>query len=316
MQNRREFMWKTSAGIIGAGVARDIVRPVNRAYGADDKVTVAVVTSELAVDNRGVVNEQKAAAMLDRALLTVTGKMNAREAWTALGVTKDDVVGIKVNCNGAGYPLYAHTELVYELCRSLGEVVRPNNIIIYERYTRELSRAGYTVNTGTEGIRCFGTEDGGGFDNSQEITKIVADTCTKLINVPTLKAFGKPYAASLCLKNHIGSLPPAFMPRCHTKTEYITQVNSQPAIKDKTVFALCDGLRGNYERGVPWFWKGIIAGTDPVAVEYTALQIISDKLEVEDKPRLVIPSYVTMADTKYGLGTADPYKMDVKRMTV
>ena len=167
-----------------------------------------------------------------------------------------------------------------------------------------------------KGVRCFGTEDGGGFDNSQEITKIVTDACTKLINVPTLKAFGKPYAASLCLKNHIGSLPPSFMPRCHTHIEYITQVNAQPAIKDKTVLALCDGLRGNYERGVPWFWKGIIAGTDPVAVEYTALQIIGDKLKAEGKPSLAVPSYVTMADTKYGLGTADPDRMDVKRMSV
>ena len=96
----------------------------NRVFAADDKVTVAVVTSEQAVGSRGVVNEQKAAAMIDRALLTVTGKMNDREAWTALGVTKDDVVGIKVNCNGAGYPLYAHTELVYALLQKPLEVVR------------------------------------------------------------------------------------------------------------------------------------------------------------------------------------------------
>ncbi len=250
--------------------------------------------------------------MVEKALCSITGKTGPEEIWSSLGITKDDVVAIKVNCGGAAFPLYAHPDLVYALCDHLSNVVRPNNIIIYERNTFEMTRAGFEANKGDTGYRCFGTTDGAGYHPKERLTRIVTDLCTKLSNVPTLKAFGRRYVGSLCLKNHIGSLIPSDMPLCHKNQEFITAVSARPSIRNKTVLAMCDGLRGNYKRGVPWFWHGIIMGRDPIAVEYTAIQAINEKLAAENERPNRIPYYVKLAECEYELGTCNPAKILVE----
>ena len=305
-KNRREFLRSASTGIMGIGLASGALTGVPPVYGAAGKVKVAVVRNEKAVSDRNICDKKQVSLMLEKALYTLTGKENPKEVWAALGVTGDDVVAVKVNCNAAGFPLYAHPELVYALTESLSNVVPPNNIIIYERYTSELTRAGFRANKGDSGVRCFGTNEGGGFHEKEGLTHIVTDMCTKVINVPSLKAFGSSYVGSLFLKNHIGTLPPNQMSRCHGNTEFITQVCASPSIKNKTVLGVCDGLRGNYKRGAPWYWKGIIVSRDQVAAEYTALQIINEKLIKEKEKTNSVPSYVKLAETAYKLGTCNP----------
>jgi len=315
-QNRREFIRTASTGVVGLGAASRRIPDARAAEVAAGKVKVAVVRNERAVDDRNVCDKKQVALMLEKALFAVTGRTDHRGVWSSLGVTGDDVVAIKVNCNRAGFPLYTHPELVYTVCESLLNVVPPNNIIIYERYTSELVRAGFKENTGKSGVRCFGTDRGGGFHPKEGLTRIVTDTCTKIINMPTLKAFGPSYVGSLFLKNHIGSLPPSEMPRCHGDTEMITRVNASPSIRNKSVIGICDGLRGNYKRGVPWYWKGIIVGTDQVAAEFTALEVINEKLKQEKENPNEVPSYVRVADTAYGLGTCDPGRIETLKLSV
>ena len=169
-KTRREFMKRSSSGIIGIGMASSLLPSVPEAQSAQDKVKVAVVRNEQAISNRNICDEKQAKLMIEKALLTVTGKQNPKEAWAFLGLTKDDTVGIKVNCNGANFPLYAHPELVYALCESLSNVLPLNNIIIYERNTSELTRAGFKANKNNTGVRCFGTNEGGGFHPQEGLT--------------------------------------------------------------------------------------------------------------------------------------------------
>ncbi len=313
--NRREFLKSTSTGVVGIGMASDAVSS-SEVYGAAVKSEVVVVRNDKAISDRNVCDKKQAALMVDKALLTLTGKMNAKEAWLSLGVTKEDVVGIKVNCNTADFRLYAHPGLVYSLCDSLSSIVSPNNIIIYERYTGELTRAGFRENKGNAGVRCFGTDQGGGFHPKEVLTRIITDMCTKIINVPSLKASGPEIVGSLFLKNHIGSLPPSEMPRCHGNTDFITNVCSQASIRNKTVLAMCDGLRGTYTSTSPWYWGGIIMSRDQVAAEYTAIQAISNKLLAMKKSPLIVPPYVMLAETAYKLGTCNPGKINLKRIVM
>lgn len=306
--DRRSFLKAAAGGIAGLGLAvRD-----REAEAAAPKSRVAVVRNPKAITERNECNRRQAARMIDRALLDLTGKGDAKAAWTALGVGKDDVVGIKINCNGAGFPLYAHTELVYALTESLSGVVRPESIIIYDRSGGELSRAGFRVNRDGSGVRCMGTEDGGGFHPREGLTKIVTDTCTKLINLPSLKTFGGEFSGSLFLKNHIGTLPREDMSRCHGNAGFCTEVVSRPSIKAKTVLALCDGLRGTWNRSEPWYWGGIIASRDQVAAEYTALQIINEKRRQEGETAFETPSYVVQAESS-GIGTCTPARIETVR---
>lgn len=234
----------------------------------------------------------------------------------SLGLVKSDVVGIKVNCNAAQFFLFAHPVLVTELCKSLSSVVSENNIIIYDRSSRELTRAGFKINNSAAGVKCFGGDEGGGFDAQKGLTKILTDRCTKLINLPSLKMFGSEFGGSIFLKNQIGSLEPGDMPRCHGNTEFINEVNARPDIKNKTFFVLCDGLRGTYTPNTPWYWGGLIMGKDPVAAEYTALTVINEKRTKEKQQPLEIPKYVKDAETKHSLGTCTTAKIDLKTIVM
>lgn len=307
-RNRRSFLKTASAGAVGVGLTPDWLFRTPPAGGAALKVKVAVVRNEKAISPRNVVDRREAARMIDAALQAITGKGNAPEAWTALGVTRNDVIGIKVNCNTWTILLDTHPELVYALCDSLSTVLPPNSIIIYERFTGELERSRYRINKGTQGVRCFGNDEGGGFRG--DITRIVTDACTKIINMPTLKAVEGEFAGSLFLKNHIGSIPLGAMTECHGNADYCTEVCNREALRSKAFLALCDGLRGTFKRGVPWYYGGIIMSRDQIAAECAALSIVNEKRAQEKEHPLAIPGYVKHAGS-LGLGVADPGRIEV-----
>ncbi|MFC1485473.1 DUF362 domain-containing protein [Candidatus Latescibacterota bacterium] len=302
--SRREFLKRSSLLFTGIGTASLLNKATGTLYAADN-ATVAVVKNESAIDDNNKCNSEEAANMITKGLTAITGQNDVGDAWRALGLTKQDVVAIKVNCNRAGFLLNAHPELVYALCESMSAIIPENNIIIYDRDTTELTQVGFVGNTSSSGVRCFGSENAGGFDNEDELTDIVFNQCTKLINLPSLKTFEREYAGTLCLKNQIGTLRRDHMSRCHGNTPFITEVNARPSIRDKTMLILCDGLRGTYQRSTPWYYKGIIMSTDPIATEVTCLGIINEKRKAESIEEMPIPNYVTLADTKYGLGISD-----------
>jgi len=313
-RTRREFLKTTSAEIIG--IASIPVLGSGAAYCAENKVKVAVVQNEKAISSRNVCDRAQADLMIKQALFSITGKDNVKDAWISLGLKVNDMVGIKVNCNTWTFSLFNHPELVYALANTMEKVIPANNIIIYERSSSELRRAGFVINKGNSGVRCFGSDEGGGFDPVQNLTEIITKTCTRLINCPTLKCVDGEFAVSLFLKNHIGSLPRGDMPRCHGNTEYCTRVNARPAIRKKTILAMCDGLRGTFSRGKPWYYGGIIMSKDPIAAEYVSQGEINEKRKGMNIKKLTLPSYISKAETSFKLGTCNPSKIDVEKIKI
>ena len=299
--------------MVGLGTFSPLAGIRHTANASARKATVSIVRNEKAVSNRGVIDQEELSLMLHRALFSAVGEENVRRAWVTLGIEKHDVVGIKVNSNPNAFPRFVRSSVAYALSDSLikAQIIPPGNIIIYDRYTSELEDVGYRVNTSDTQIRCFGADENIGFAPDEGITRIVTDMCTKIINISALKTLDNQFAASLTLKNHIGSLPPDQMPKCHDNTELITLISTKPSIKNRTILAVCDGLRGTYKRGVPWYWKGIIMSCDPVAVEYAAHQVINEKRSAENSEPLAFPDYVRLADTKYGLGICNPANMEI-----
>jgi len=314
-QNRREFLKETSKKAIALGAASYTFSTITESQTASEKAgktsNILLIRNKRAVDNSNKCNQEEAKKMIEMGLFSMTLKQDAKEAWASLGVTRSDVIAIKVNCNSASFSLYAHPELVYALCDSLAVVVPKNNIIIYERASGELKRAGFEVNTSSTGVQCFGSEQGGGFDQNEELTRIITDRCTKLINLPSLKVFGGEFAGTLFLKNHVGSLQRSHMPKCHGNTPFLSEVSSRPSIKNKTFLAVCDGLRATYDRKSPWYWGGIIMGRDPIAAEYAALSVINEKRKQEKIAEIDVPGYVKLAESKYSLGICDPSKINL-----
>jgi hypothetical protein len=62
-----------------------------------------------------------------------------------------------------------------------------------------------------------------------------------------------------------------------------------------------------------WEYKGLIVGTDPVAVDSVALGIIMAKRTEHfgsDNRLPALPRHIRAADVKHGLGNSDPDKIE------
>ncbi|HUB66970.1 MAG TPA: hypothetical protein VL981_05750 [Candidatus Methylacidiphilales bacterium] len=168
------------------------------------------------------VDRQQVKQMVDHALLKLTSAPDLATAWQRLGITPQDVVGIKITTVG-GPLLCSHRSLVEAICAGLeAGGVPPTRIIIWDKFQDRMRRAGYALRAadGTSpaiesvvpdnnydpsvfyrngmignliwGDFMFSQLPGlSGADASQVVarsyyTKFVTQICTKLINVPVL----------------------------------------------------------------------------------------------------------------------------------
>lgn len=311
--SRRDFL-KTGTGTIAAlGTAATSFSLFDGILNAQTspRSTVVIAHDPQAIDNRNQCNADIVSRMLNRSLMALTTQTTPAQAWTTLGLSPNDVVAIKVNCNTWTVKLTPHNELVNALCQSLGLVIPLNNIIFYERTTSDLISGGFTSNRGKTGVRYFGNDQANGYDEKQRLTRIVTDLATKIINLASLKCIEGDLVASLFFKNHIGTLPDEDMPKCHGNPDFLAEVNSRPAIAQKTLLNLCDALRGTYRRGVPWYPAALVMGKDPVASEYAAFELINKKRQQEKIAPLEVPEHLLLAQNKYKLGNCTPSRIQI-----
>jgi uncharacterized protein (DUF362 family) len=111
---------------------------------------VVEVHNPLAVNNEHEIDRPTVRAMMDRGMCAFTGADHPVEAWRSL-FSPGEVIGIKVNPVGKGDKSRPHAigaisnpEVVLEIVRNLKQVgVRPQDIVVYERYATEFIDAGY-----------------------------------------------------------------------------------------------------------------------------------------------------------------------------
>ena len=73
----------------------------------------------------------------------------------------------------------------------------------------------------------------------------------------------------------------------------------------------------HFNKKYTWEYKGILVGTDPVAVDVTGLRILLAKRKEyfnEEKALAVPAKHIQVADTDYGLGVSDPAKIEVVKV--
>lgn len=141
-----------------------------------------------------------------------------------------------------------------------------------------------------------------------------------LINMPALKSHNRELnQLTLALKNHYGSCFPSDL--CND-IEGLLTVNADPAIKDKTVLVLMDGLRGTFH-GVPqqppqvWlsFPEGspntLFFSTDPVTNEYWGRETINTERVLRGLEEKPAPWIETASAPPYEIGVSDPDQMKV-----
>ena len=311
-----------------------------------EKSRITLMRHDGAMTGEGTANGAVVQEMVDKAILRFTGKGSVSDAWKEF-VSPDDVVGIKVNALTRNNHPSTNPDLVNAIVRGLLKAGVPeNNIIIWDRSWQELERAGYPLNTSDQGVRCFGTDSLGTYRGysiprvrslfrfnreahrygkvETKFSRIFADTCSALVNVPVLKDH-RLSGITLCLKNMYGCINNPGMLHDNGCDPYIADLNALPMIRAKTRLHVGDCLRVLYQGGTSggsgyqWNYGGILLGTDPVALDYTGWRIIEEKRRAEGMASLEeegrAPHYIhTAGDPLHRLGHNSPDRIVLEQI--
>ncbi|HVN82052.1 MAG TPA: DUF362 domain-containing protein [Terriglobia bacterium] len=276
---RRDFVRGTVATVLSSGIA-DKLHARGSARPTRSS-TVILVRDEKAFATGTKVDASVLKQMLAELLMRATGQKSERTAWLSL-VQLSDVIGVvpTPHLNAT------HKELIDAVKASL-------------------------VNAGIPAPQIRNAQ--GGPDQPR--------ACNSLIALPALKAHWLTGIGTV-LKNYItfSGSPSSYHDADNAK---LGEIWKMPHVQGKTRLVLVDALRPLCDKGPQpdprylWNYSGLIAGTDPVAVEAVCLKIITEKrkaLRGEPWPLSPPPLCVSMADEKYGLGTSRLSEIKIERV--
>jgi len=266
---RRDFIRGTVGATLGASL---VGINWSKAKGAAaESSLVTIVRDKNAMDAAKNVDTGILKNMVDQTLIKFTGKNSVKDAWLSL-VKPNDMIGLVPT----PHLNPTHEELVTAVKNSLIDSGIPEENI---------------------------TNAQGGPDKPK--------ACTALIGLPALKAHWL---------TGIGTVLKLYILYSGSPRSYHEQNNSKlgeiwnlPFVKGKTRLVLVDALHPLCDKGpqpdprYKWAYNGLIAGTDPVAVETVCLKIIMNKREAmrgEPWPISPPPLCLEAADKEYGLGTS------------
>ena len=305
--NRREFLQMVSAGAVAAtGLAAFAVRGARAADAARSRVVVVIHPEVILREYR--VNPPVVRQMLDRALVELSGAQDEKAAWQSVG-REDDFVAVKHNSIGAP-TLHSHTEIhdavAAQLAAQVG--VKPERIVVVDRIVPEpygdLSEPFTLPSNGLQ----------------TRLRRLYTDHATAIVNVSVLKSHAGE-GVSAALKNHLGSVnnPAAFhwwqperLPR------NLPELNALEPLRTKTRLCIVDAIRPLFAGGPAdneqyrWDFRGLIVGTDPVAVTAVGIRILEAKRKEsvgKDWPMTAARRMVAYAQ-ELGLGNADADRID------
>jgi uncharacterized protein (DUF362 family) len=283
----------------------------------------------------GVVGVAEAKAMLgqplsrDRADRAIAGAL-AASVGAGSGVqaaasifTPGDTVGIKVNCL-AGRSLSPRVELVEALVDLLaGAGIDRRKIIVFERSSRELERAGFTIHRQGPPYRCIGTDND--YDRLPSssgaigscFARIVSTECTALVSFGVVKDHDLS-GVSAGMKNWYGVIHNPNKYHQNGCDPYIADVARHPFIRDKLRLTVLDGVVAQCHGGPAYrpgatFELGLVAAsTDPVAADLWAWRVIEAERKRRGMPNLEEagrPVRFLATAARHGLGVDDPDRL-------
>lgn len=274
MITRRDFLRVTTGTAMAAALGSGIPRTAR----TEQTAKVVLIRNTEVLGNQGEVQEEILGSMLDEAVKRLLGTKDDREAWQKL-FKRSDVVGIKSN---EWQKLPTPRELEAVIKRRLLDIgVVEKNI---------------------------GVDDRGVLNNP------IFLNATALVNARPLRTHHWA-GVGTCLKNYIQFVQNR--PDYHEEgCSPLGKIWTYPIVKGKTrLNILCCLTPQFYGRGANFFdkryvwpYKGLIVGTDPVAVDTVGAHLLQSKRIAffgEDKALDVLPVHIIVADKKYHLGVSD-----------
>ena len=341
--SRRDFL--KGAAVAGAGISAGVL-PIEALSAPNGKSRIVIVKGDRVLGEANAstvsglkmasvgqvdptVNQSVLNSMLSAGMKAYTGLPSEAAAWKKL-FRPTDVVGIKVNTLfrvGAS----THPELAASIIAGLKIAgVKEENIIVWDRNDRELTQSGFVINRGGTGVACYGTEGEyeperttvGSF--SGKLSTILTKKITALINVPIVKDHSIS-GVTCAMKNHYGTHDNPSAHHGNNCDPFLAELNSIPAIREKTRLIVCDALKPlanggpGYKPEFAWECRSIMIGADPVAVDYQAWQMIEERRKEMDLKPLAEsgrPTKFIQTAASMGIGTNDPAKIEIIGKTV
>jgi hypothetical protein len=280
---RRDFLrvaaGTTLATTLGSGILRETR--------AESTSKVVLIRNAEVIDKQGKMREEILQSLLDEAIRNLLGANDSLAAWQKL-FKSSDVVGIKSNSWGR-MPTPRELEAVIKR-RLLGVGVAEKEISI---------------------------DDRGVLDNP------VFLRATALLNVRPLRTHHWS-GVGTCLKNYIMFVPDPSS--YHDEgCSPLGKIWTYPIVKGKTRLNILSALtpqfygRGAnfFDRRYVWPYKGLIVGTDPVAVDAVGAHLLQRKRIAffgEDRALDVAPVHITVADKTYHLGISDLSRIQLVKL--
>ena len=350
--NRRQFLTQLAAGVGGIGGALSTLPAFAQLSSGQlqpdattETVSLTPVVEAIGkkVWENDQLNEDAVSELMDQAMMKLTGRSSAKEAWRDI-VLPDDIVGIKINPL-AGPELSTHSIIVDKIVEGLyGAGVLRKQIIIWDRFEEHLLNAGYPIKQDEADVRTFASDtEGIGYDDEvfyesekdsaarrenestrSRYSRIVTQQVDVLINVPVLKHHAMA-GVSGCLKNlAFGSVDNTR--RFHGKPIYcnpaIAEILEQKVLKEKLVLNIVDGLVASFDRGPvyhaesAWNYGGLFISADPVILDVLVLQTVNQKreeMELDSVSKLA--NHISSA-SKLDLGTNTLDQADLRQVEV
>ncbi len=273
----------------------------------------------LAPIGTGDITPEQAGAAMGRALVAATGAGDAVAAARTL-FRPDDVVGIKVNAL-AGRGMSPRPVVVAALAALLREAgVAGSRVIIFDRSSRELRRAGFAIARNGRGPLCYGIDND--YDRLPSTSgsigscyaTLVSSTCTALVSFGVLKDHDLS-GISAGMKNWYGVIHNPNKYHDDNCDPFLADVVRHPFLRDRIRLTVLDAGTAQYHGGPAYradatFAPGLLAASaDPLACDAWGWRMLDAErrrrglptLEASERP----PTFLATA-AGYGLGVGDP----------
>jgi hypothetical protein len=281
---RRDFL-RVAAGTamaatLGAG-------SLGEAKAAEPAARVVLIRNAEAIGSDGKVRGEIVQSMLDEAVKSLLGTKDPMEAWQKL-IKSSDIVGIKTNTwNRLSTPKELEAAIK---SRVLDVGVAERNVDI----------------------------DDGGVRNNPVFLKATALINTRPVRTHHWAGVGT------CLKNYLPFVPD---PSSYHDDgcAALGKVWTYPIVKGKTRLNILSALtpqfygRGAnfFDRRYVWPYKGLIVGTDPVAVDAIGAHLLQAKRVAffgEDRALDVPLTHIMAADKTYHVGVSDLNRIQLVKL--
>jgi len=254
----------------------------------------------------GKIDYQVLELLLRRAVTAWSGQQ-PDNFWTQ-NFLPNDRVGLMIDVQEPSVPPIMVEAIIRQL---VSAQVRAENILIFATDERDLFAAGFSLDQDRPGVKAYGAASLG---YRNDISRVLLDMCDKIINIAALRPHPQ-LGMTGAVYNHLACAPATVAKQITAAPQQLASVAARPLINQKVVLHFLVALDPFYV--VPtdaqphphWEYAGLLLGSDPVAVDTVALDILATKRReegIEPSQPLAAGQYLQAACDEYRLGQADP----------